>query len=83
CRPRGSPRRHAAMLLPVGRYPPTSRHGIGRRTGLPGSPTRGPANSITSAGQPMMPVIADQPIITAIKPAARPAPHFCDVRCST
>ncbi|AFE12716.1 hypothetical protein DSI35_12590 [Mycobacterium tuberculosis] len=71
------------MLLPVGRYPPTSRHGIGRRTGLPGSPTRGPANSITSAGQPMMPVIADQPIITAIKPAARPAPHFCDVRCST
>ena len=36
--------------------------------------------NITSAGQPMVPVTADHPIITGMQPAAPPHTTFCDVR---
>ncbi|CNV41445.1 Uncharacterised protein [Mycobacterium tuberculosis] len=36
--------------------------------------------NIASAGQAMVPVMADQPIITGIQPAAPPHTTFCDVR---
>ncbi len=36
--------------------------------------------NITSAGQEIVPVTADQPIITGMQPAAPPQTTFCDVR---
>jgi len=36
--------------------------------------------NIARAGQPMVPVTADQPIITGMQPAAPPHTTFCDVR---
>ncbi len=36
--------------------------------------------NITNAGQAMVPVTADQPIITGIQPAAPPHTTFCEVR---
>lgn len=36
--------------------------------------------NITSAGQPMVPVTADQPITTGMQPAAPPHTTFWEVR---
>ncbi len=36
--------------------------------------------NITSAGQPIVPVTADQAIITGMQPAAPPHTTFCEVR---
>ena len=36
--------------------------------------------NMTSAGQPTVPVTADQPITTGMHPAAPPQTMFCEVR---